>query len=113
VPGVKLSPGGKLPPGAKLPRVRTPGIIRNNGSGIPSALLGDLLKPVNLVVLRNNAFLEAVVIAAVVIIDAGYRRLRRARRARTSLAPAPALPIFTDILPNPRSGQENPFCLLL
>jgi hypothetical protein len=27
-----------------------------------------------------------VVIAAVVIADAGYRRLRRARRARTSLA---------------------------
>ena len=37
-----------------------------------------------MVVLRNNAFLEAVVFAAVVIADAGYRRLCRGRRARTS-----------------------------
>ena len=43
-------------------------------------LPGDLLEPVNLIVLRNNAFLEAAVIAAVVLADAGYRRLRRARR---------------------------------
>ncbi len=42
----------------------------NNGSGIPSLLLGDLVKPVNRVVLRNNALLEAVVIAAVMVIDA-------------------------------------------
>jgi hypothetical protein len=80
-----LPPGVKLPPGAKPPPAGARGIIRNNGSGISSLLLGDLLKPVNLVVLRNNAFLEAVVIAAVVIVDVGYRRLRRARRARTSL----------------------------
>jgi hypothetical protein len=76
-------PGGKPPSGAtpKLPGGATPGIVRNtSGSGIPSLLLGDLLKPANLVVLRNNAVLEVVVIAAVV-----YRRLRRARRARTSL----------------------------
>jgi hypothetical protein len=77
-PGVKLPPGGKPPPGG----VRE--ISLNNESGIPSLLPGDLLKPVNLVVLRNNAFLEAVVIAAVVIVDAGHRRLRRARRARAS-----------------------------
>jgi hypothetical protein len=64
---------------------------------------------VNLVVLRNNAFLEAVVVAAVVIVDVGYRRLRRARRTRTSLPRPPALPSFTDMLPNPRGGQENPF----
>jgi hypothetical protein len=76
--GVELSPGGKPPPGG----VRE--ISLNNGSGLPGLLLGDLLKPVNLVVLRNNAFLEAVVIAAVVIVDAGHRRLRRARRARAS-----------------------------
>jgi hypothetical protein len=91
-PGVKSSPGGKLLPGAKRP----PGtlrITRNNGSGTPSMLPGDLLKPVNLVVLRNNAFLEAVVIAAVVLADAGYRRLRRTRRARTSL-PRPGV---TDV----------------
>jgi len=43
---------------------------------------------VNLVVLRNNALLEAVVIAAVVVADVGYRRLRRARRARTSQPPS-------------------------
>lgn len=72
-PGVKSSPGGKPPPGARL----------NNGSGIPSMLPGDLVKPVNLIVLRNNALLEGVVIAAIVLADAGYRRLRRTRRART------------------------------
>jgi hypothetical protein len=44
-----------------------------------------LIWAVNLaLLLRNNAFLEAAVIAAVVILDAGYRRLRRARRARTA-----------------------------
>ena len=42
----------------------------NNGSGKPSLLLGDLVKPVNRVVLRNNALLEAVVIAAVMVVDA-------------------------------------------
>lgn len=42
----------------------------NNGSGIPSLLLGDLVKPVNRVALRNNALLEAVVIAAVMVVDA-------------------------------------------
>jgi hypothetical protein len=78
-----LPPGVKLPPGAKPPPAGVREIGLNNGSGIPSLLPGDLLKPVNLVVLRNSAFLEAVVIAAVVIVDAGYRRLRRARRART------------------------------
>jgi len=82
---VKRPPHGvQLPPGAKPPPAGARGIRQNNGSGIPSLLLGDLLKPVNLVVLRNNAFLEAVVIAAVVVVDVGYRRLRRARRARTS-----------------------------
>jgi hypothetical protein len=81
-PGARLSPGKRLPPGARL-----------NGSGIPSMLPGDLLKPVNLIVLRNNALLEAVVIAAVVLADAGYRRLRRARRAKTSL-PRPGV---TDV----------------
>jgi hypothetical protein len=77
-----------LPPGVRLPRGATPppaGVRRIGGT--PRLLLGDLLKPVNLVVLRNNAFLEAAVIAAVVIVDASYRRLRRARRARTSQSP--------------------------
>jgi len=53
------------------------------GSGRPGLFPGDLLEPVNLVVLRNSAFLEAVVITAVVIVDASYRILRRAGRART------------------------------
>jgi len=85
VKGVRPSAGGKLLPGARLPHAGRPGIRQADGSGIPSLQLGDLLEPVNLVVLRNNALLEAVVIAAVVIVDAGYRRLRRARRARTRL----------------------------
>jgi hypothetical protein len=83
-----LPPGARLPPGTGLP----PGARLNNGSGIPSMLPGDLLKPVNLIVLRNNALLEAVVIAAVVLADAGYRRLRRARRAKTG----PPRPGVTD-----------------
>ena len=57
------------------------GIVRgNNRSGIPSLVLGDLLEPVNLAVLRTNALLEAAVIAAVVILDVGYRRIHRTRR---------------------------------
>jgi hypothetical protein len=82
-----LRGGGKLPPGTKPPPPSTRGIRLNNASGIPSLLLGDLLKPVNLVVLRNNALLEAVVIAAAVIVDADYRRLRRARRAVPVVSP--------------------------
>ena len=76
-PGVRVLPGGKLPPGAAPGR---PGNIR---SGIPGLMAGDLLEPVNLVVLRHTAVLEAAVIAAVVLLDMGYRRLRRARRAKT------------------------------
>ncbi len=76
-PGVRVLPGGKLPPGVVAD-------IRGNGrSGIPGPMLGGLLEPVNLVVLRHTAFLEAAVIAAVVILDMGYRRLRRTRRAKT------------------------------
>lgn len=76
-----LPPGARLPPGRGVP----PGARLNPGSGIPSMLPGDLLEPVNLIVLRNNAYLEGAVIAAVVLADAGYRRLRRARRAKASL----------------------------
>ena len=75
-PGARPVPGGKLPPGVVTV---TP---RNNGPGI-SLMLGGLLEPVNLAVLRHTAFLEAAVIAAVVLLDMGYRRLRRARRAKT------------------------------
>jgi len=78
-PAVRLAPGGKLAPGGRLPPAGA-GIRYNDGSGGPGLFLGDLLQPVNLAVLRSTAFLEAAVIAAVVILDAGYRRLRRARR---------------------------------
>ena len=82
LPSGKLAPGARPLPRGKAPRAGVPG-VRQNDSGVPGLLLGDLLEPVNLAVLRHTAFLEAVVIAAVVIADAGYRRLRRARRART------------------------------
>jgi hypothetical protein len=64
--------------GAKV----TPGVELNSGgtSGVPSIQLGDLLEPVNLAVLWNTAWIEAAVIAAVVIVDAGLRERRRARR---------------------------------
>ena len=62
----------------------TPGVALNGGgpSGVPPIQLGDLLEPVNLAVLWNTAWIEAAVIAAVVIVDAGRRKLRRIRRAR-------------------------------
>jgi hypothetical protein len=76
-PGARILPGGKLPPGVAA------GPRGNTGSGIPGLMAGDLLKPVNLVVLRHTVFLVAAVMAAVVLVDMGYRRLRRARRAKT------------------------------
>jgi hypothetical protein len=66
-------PGGvKALPGVELSRGGT--------SGIPPIQPGDLLEPVNLAVLWNTAWIEAAVIAAVVIVDAGLRKRRRARR---------------------------------
>jgi hypothetical protein len=61
-----------------------PGVELNTGgtSGVPPIQLGDLLEPVNLAVLWNTAWIEAAVIAGVVIVDAGRRKLRRTRRAR-------------------------------
>lgn len=76
-PGVRVLRGGKLPPGASA------GTGGNDRSGIPGLMLGGLVEPVNLAVLRQTAFLEAAVIAAIVLLDMGYRRLRRARRAKT------------------------------
>jgi hypothetical protein len=66
--GVKVTPGVEL---------NTPG-----ASGVPPIQLGDLLEPVNLAVLWNTAWIEAAVIAGVVIVDAGRRKLRRTRHAR-------------------------------
>ena len=74
-PAAALHRGGTVLPGVEL----NPG----GTSGIPPIQLGDLLEPVNLAVLRQTAFLEAAVIAAIVLLDMGYRRLRRARRAKT------------------------------
>ncbi len=83
--GPKAAPGrtvvfnGKARPGAAG--------IRISGGGTPGLDLGDLLQPVNLAVLRYNAELEAVIIAAVVIASASYRSLRRYWRARTRASP--------------------------
>ena len=63
--------------------VKVPAGVELNGggtSGVPSIQLGDLLQPVNLAVMWNTAWIEAAVIAAVVIVDAGLRKWRRARR---------------------------------
>jgi hypothetical protein len=80
----------KAPPHAvKLSAGAGPGAHRVvNIGGIPGLDLGALLEPVNLAVLRYTAELEAVIIAAVVIVNASYRSLRRSRRAKTGL-PAP------------------------
>jgi len=82
-PGRVLAVGVKLPSGVKLP----PGVhlIGPGGSGIPGLQLGDLLQAANLVVLRNTALIEAAVIAAVTILDAGLRKRRRARRVALGL----------------------------
>ena len=75
---VKLSPGGR--PGAH-------GVLRiNNGGGL-GLDLGDLLQPENLAVLRYTAELEAAIAAAVVIVNASYRSMRRSRRAKTGMPP--------------------------
>jgi len=65
-------PGAKPPPGIEL--------TRGGPSSIPSLQLGDLLQPVNLAVLWKTAWIEAAVIAAVVLVDAGFRKRRRASR---------------------------------
>jgi hypothetical protein len=76
--GVKLSPGGR--PGVH-------DVLRINNGGALGLDLGDLLQPENLAVVRYTAELEAVIIAAVVIVNASYRSLRRSRRAKTSMPP--------------------------
>ena len=75
---VRGQPAAAVPRGVKVPA----GVELNGGgtSGVPPIQLGDLLEPVNLAVLWNTAWIEAAVIAAVVIVDAGLRERRRARR---------------------------------
>lgn len=74
---VKLSPAGR------------PGVheVRINGGGALGLDLGDLLQPENLAVVRYTAELEAAIIAAVVIVNASYRSVRRSRRAKGSMPP--------------------------
>jgi hypothetical protein len=76
LPGRAVPVGFKIPAGARV----TPGLHVNDAGGIPGLQLGDLLKAVDLVVLRNTALIEAAVIAAVIIVDASLRKRRRARR---------------------------------
>jgi len=73
-----LPASAQPPPGAKPPSGTE--LTRGGPSSIPSLQLGDLLEPVNLAVLWNTAWIEAAVIAAVVIVDAGLRKWRRASR---------------------------------
>jgi hypothetical protein len=75
---IKLSPGGR--PGVHE-------VLRANNGGALGLDLGDLLQPVNLAVVRYTAELEAAIMAAVVIVNASYRSLRRSRRAKTSMPP--------------------------
>jgi hypothetical protein len=82
VPGrqVKGPPPGavSLPSGAHVSRV-----IRSGGFNLG---LNSMFQSVNLPYLRHTVVIEGGVIAAVVILDVGRRRSRRARRAQR-LAP--------------------------
>jgi hypothetical protein len=66
-----------------------PGPHPVSDSGSMSLGLGAMLDPVNLPYLQHTVVIEAGVLAAVVIIDAGRRRSRRRWRARR-LAAAPS-----------------------
>jgi len=70
-PGVQVAAGGHHPPPGT--RIATPGDV------IPVGV-GDLLQPANLVVLRQTAVLEALIMAGVVILSITARKVRRARR---------------------------------
>jgi hypothetical protein len=71
----RLPPGVKLPPGT-----RVNGGPDGRGAGAMSLGLGSMFDPVNLPVLRHTVVIEAVVIAAVVLLDLSRRASRRARR---------------------------------
>lgn len=77
----------------KVVNAQPQGVLRINSGGTPGLDLGDLLQPENLAVLRYTAELEAAIIAAVVVVNASYRSLRRYRRARASAPP----PVDTDL----------------
>lgn len=83
-------PGWKVtarPPGARPGRGIHPGgqlVIR---TGPENLGLGSMFQAVNLPVLRDTVVIEVGVIAAVVVIEIGHRKARRARRARRLAAP--------------------------
>jgi hypothetical protein len=83
---VKQSSGGTIIANVKAPP-GTHGVLRINSGGTPGLDLGDLLQPENLAVLRYTAELEAAIMAAVVIVNASYRSVRRSRRAKTGMPP--------------------------
>ena len=67
----------RLPPGFKI----RPG-LRVISIGPENLGLTSMFQAVNLPVLRDTVEIEVGVIAAVVILEVGHRRWRRARRAR-------------------------------
>ncbi len=71
-PGSGVPPGTRLGPGG-------PVVIR---TGSMSLGLDSMFQAVNLPVLRNTVVIESGVIAAVVVLEVGHRKARRARRAR-------------------------------
>jgi hypothetical protein len=90
VPGHKqeVGPGRQAEGPRPGPAAVAPGTHPNGPHGPKIIRLGTLnlglnsmLDPVNLPYLRHTVVIEAGVIAAVVIIDAGRRKSRRARRA--------------------------------
>jgi hypothetical protein len=76
--GVQVAPGVHHPPPGM--RIDTPGDV------IPVDV-GDLLQPANLAVLRQTAVIEALIMAGVVILSMGARKVRRARRRRAAQRP--------------------------
>jgi hypothetical protein len=69
-PGAR--PGSRVPPGTRV-------VIQNGSFNLG---LDSMFQAVNLPVLRDTVEIEAGVIAAVVILEIGHRRWRRAWRAR-------------------------------
>jgi hypothetical protein len=67
----------RLPPGVKI----RPG-LRIVSIGPENLGLTSMFQAVNLPVLRDTVEIEAGAIAAVVILETGHRKIRRARRAR-------------------------------
>ena len=71
----------EVPAGARPGRGHPPPGVRIGDGGGENLGLTSMFQAVNLPVLRDTVAIEAGVIAAVVIIETGHRRWRRARRA--------------------------------